>query len=142
MFLSSGCVMYRIDGCKLTFVKPDYLDRNRVVSKYDIKILERAMAIFNSEEKWNYKGDRLCFYERWSLFCSLAKASIDVVGRYKHRRVIMQEIRFTIDGHFPTRWRHHRMQDFNNHKETTFKDIMMVFNMTKSRLDNRFFGQK
>jgi len=99
--------------------------------------------LLSNEEKWNREDDRLCFYkEKWSLFCALAKASIEITGKYKHRRVAMQEIRFTINDNFPERWREHQLMEFNNHPATTFRDIRQVLEDTKKHLESRYQGNK
>jgi len=113
----------------------------RAVTEMDIKILETAIEILGDGSHWKKGGDRLCFYdEQWSLFCSLAMASVDIAEKYKHRRVAIQEVRFTIDDNFPERWEVHRLMDFNNHSATVFEDIKWVLEETKRRLLARYQG--
>lgn len=119
------------------------MNRERLVSVEDLKILEMTTDLLSNEEKWNREDDRLCFYkEKWSLFCALAKASIEITGKYKHRRVAIQEIRFTINDNFPERWRAHQLMEFNNHPATTFRDIRQVLEDTKKHLESRYQDNK
>jgi len=119
------------------------MNRERVVSEEDIKILVRASEILGDEKQWNRKGDRLCFYDgKWNLFCALAKASVEVTGEYKHRRVAMQETRFTVGDNFPDRWKVHELVDFNNHESTSFNDIKWVLDETRMRLEKRYQNGK
>lgn len=139
IFSLSGCLLYRTDNGELSFFKPYYMDRDRVVTKEDLQILTRATEILSNETQWNRKGNRLCFYDaKWSLFCALAKASVEVTGVYKHRRVAMQETRFTINDKFPIRWKIHQLMDFNNHEATRFSDIKSVLEETRMRLERRY----
>lgn len=115
------------------------MDRERPVTKEDLEILETALAILDNESAWNREDDRLCFHdEKWSLFCSLEKASVKVAGKYNHRCVAIQEVRFTIDDNFPERWKIHQLMDFNNHKSTRFNDLQWVLKETKKRLEIRY----
>jgi len=63
-------------------------------------------------------------------------------GKYKHRRVAMQEIRFTINDNFPESWREHQLMAFNNRPVTTFRDIRQVPEDTKKRLESRYQDNK
>jgi len=135
-FSISGCLYKDENG--FSFFKPYYMDRNRTVTADDIKILDTAALILDKPEHWGHDYNRLClFKDKWSLFCALAKASIDVTGEYKHRRVAMQEVRFTVNEQFPGRWKIHQLMDFNNHKDTTYLDIRKVLDDTKKRLEAR-----
>jgi len=139
MFPLSGCLYSTDDGVSL--FKPYYLDRDRIVEDEDIQILAIALDLLADENQWNRKDDRLCFYEeKWSLFCALAKASteVNVNAEYRHRRVALQEVRFTIDDNFADRWRVHKLMEFNNHSDTSFKDIRQVLLESKKRLEARY----
>lgn len=133
-----GCVLYQTDD-GLSFFKPYYMNRERQVTEQDLIILDRALELLENQEDWNKQDDRLCFYEeKWSLFCALAKASVDVIGKYNHRRVAIQETRFTINDNFRGRWVKHQLMDFNNHKLTKFSEIQWVIKETKNRLRKRY----
>ena len=133
----TGCLFYKTES-GFSFFKPDYMHRDRPVTEQDAQILERALQLMQEQGELMKQDDRFCFCgEKWSLFCAMAKASVDITGQYSHRRVAMQELRFTIDDHFNQRWRYHRLEDFNNHQETTFGDVIWVLNETHARLLRR-----
>ncbi len=90
-----------------------YEQRNQPVAKDDFLILKRADEILSDKTKWNRKDDRTCKPEDkvWSLFCALQKASIEVLGKYDHRRVALQEVRFAIEDVTKGRDFEHRMMD-------------------------------
>ncbi len=60
------------------------------------------------------------------MFCSLYKASIDILGEYNHRRAGMQIVRFTLEKYEYGRVKEHRLMDWNNHPYTTFEDVNKV----------------
>lgn len=80
-------------------VEPAYEERDQPVTKDDLLILERSDKILSDETKWNRKDNRVCKPDDkiWSLFCALQKASVEVLGKYHHRRAALQEIRFAIE---------------------------------------------
>jgi hypothetical protein len=63
---------------------------------------------------------------KFSLFCSLYKASFDIAGEYIHRRSAMQIIRFTLKKYENGRVKEHRLMDWNNHPDTTFEEVKKV----------------
>ena len=105
-------------------------NRYLVFDSTDLKIIQRAISLFPDETKWSQKDDRECEDDmakgKFSLFCALFKASIDVTGEYIHRRPAMQIVRFTIEKHGIDRVEHHRMMDWNNHPATTFNEVKNV----------------
>ena len=96
----------------------------------DLKIIQRADSILTDRSKWNKQDDRLCeddiAEEKYSLFCALYKASIDVSGEYIHRRPAIQAVRFTLEKYESGRVKDHRLMDWNNHADTTFEEVKMV----------------
>lgn len=90
----------------------------------------------SDETKWNRKDDRACRPEvkEWSIFCALEKASIEVLGRYDHRRPALQEVRFAIEDVTQGREFEHRLMDFNNLPTTQFKDIKKVLTMATEKV--------
>jgi hypothetical protein len=91
-------------------------------------ILKRADEILSDETKWNRKDDRTCRPEDkvWSLFCALQKASVEVLGKYDHRRVALQEVRFAVEDVTKGMEFEHRLMGYNNLPTTQFKDIKQV----------------
>lgn len=93
----------------------------------DVQILKRANDILLSESVWSKEDDRKCqddiYSNKYSLFCALYKASIDVVGEYDHRKPALQQVRWIIDNQYKERLAGHRLMDFNNHSNTKFEEI-------------------
>jgi hypothetical protein len=108
---------------------PQYERRDQTVSKEDLRILQRADQILAVESKWNRHDTRDCppSDKTWSLFCALQKASIDVLGKYDHRRAALQEVRFVVeDTTEADKLGGHRLMGFNNLPTTRFADVKRV----------------
>jgi len=121
-----------------------YERRDQPVTKDDLLILKRADEILSDETKWNRKDDRTCRPEdkEWSLFCALEKASIEVLGKYDHRRAALQEVRFAIEGVTQGKEFEHRLMDFNNLPATQFKDIKKVLKMAAEKVAGKLKEEK
>ena len=117
-------------------VKPAYERRDQPVTKDDLLILKRADTILSNEKKWNRKDTRDCNPEDtvWSLFCALQKASIEVLGKYDHRRAALQEVRFAVEDATKGKDFEHRLMDFNNLPTTQFADIKQVLRTAAERV--------
>ena len=93
----------------------------------DIQILKEANDILINESVWSKADDRKCQDDidlnKYSLFCALYKASIDVLGEYNHRKAALQQVRWVIDSQYKERLNGHRLMDFNNHENTNFEDV-------------------
>src|SRR5579864_5301738 len=78
-------------------------NRDLVFDQSDLKIIQKADSILSDSTKWNKQDDRQCTDDiatgKYSLFCALYKASIDVTGKYIHRRAAMQAVRFAVERH-------------------------------------------
>jgi hypothetical protein len=118
--------------------------RDQPVSADDVRILQRADEILSDETRWNRQDDRTCEPEdtTWSLFCALQKASIEVLGKYDHRRAALQEVRFAIEDVTNGREFEHRLMDYNNLPETQFQDIKQVLKMATDRVTARLEEKK
>ena len=83
----------------------------------DIQILKRANNILLNESVWSKEDDRKCQDDidsnKYSLFCALYKASIDIVGKYDHRKPALQQVRWIIDNQYKERLAGHRLMDFD-----------------------------
>jgi len=101
-----------------------------VFDSTDLRIIQKADSILSDETKWNKDDDRYCFDDihkgKYSLFCALHKASVDITGEYEHRRPVMQQVRFIIDKSGKDRVINHRLMDWNNHPETSFREVKQV----------------
>lgn len=107
------------------------------VTADDVHILERADAILSSETAWNRADTRECPQGeiKVSLYCALQTASVDVLGRYDHRRASLQEVRFVIEER--RKEYEHRLMGFNNDPATAFGDIKQVLGSAKERVKKR-----
>jgi len=105
-------------------------NRNLIFDSLDLKIIQRADSILSEPSKWNKQDDRECHDDiangKYSLFCSLFKASIDITGAYVHRRPGMQLVRFTVEKYENGRVKEHRIMDWNNHPDTSFEELKKV----------------
>ena len=128
----------------MTQDKPAYEQRDQPVTKDDLLILKRTDEILSDETKWNRKDDRTCKPEdkTWSLFCALQKASVEVLGKYDHRRAALQEVRFAIEDVTKGREFNHRLMDYNNLATTQFKDIKQVLKIATEKVAARLKEKK
>jgi len=133
-------VVVLIAATTLRAQTPDDSDIRPPVTKDDVRIVQRARQILNSQEKWNRADNRVCPAEAktFSLYCALEKATDEVTGNFKHRGAAMQEARFVIEDVAPD-WKkyNHRLMDYNNDPKTTFADIQNVFRLLEDRIAKR-----
>jgi len=117
--------------------------RDRTVSAEDLAILTRADEILSSPSVWNRRDTRICNQgdTAWSLFCALEKASIYVLGEYRHREVALQEVRFAVEDASNGARFEHRLMDYNNLPTTTFEDIKHVLAVATERVAARLAAQ-
>jgi hypothetical protein len=116
--------------CQLSYGQENAENRNLVFDSMDLKIIKRADAILSDSLKWSKQDDRECADDiatgNYSLYCALYKASIEIMGEYVHRRAAMQIVRFTLEKYDSGRVKNHRLMDWNNHPDTTFKEVKKV----------------
>jgi len=105
-------------------------------SKEDIMIVRRAKEILSSPDVWNRKDTRECppNQESYSIFCAMLKASGEVTGSVHYRQPAMQAFREAINEIGADRIDKHRIQDWNNHPDTTFIEVQQLFDKTEVRL--------
>jgi hypothetical protein len=118
---------------------PDYEQRGQPVDENDLRILDGAAALLADESHWNRHDTRECEAKATtlSLFCALHKASIEVLGKYDHRRVALQEVRFAVEEVSGGREFEHRLMDFNNLPETSIGDVRKVLAIAHFRVTER-----
>jgi len=119
-------------------------DARPPVTKADVRIVQRAREILNSQSKWNRADTRECPADAktFSLYCALEKATNEVSGKFEHRGAAMQEARFVIDDIAPNRKNYnHRLMDYNNDPTTTFADIQKFFRLLQDRISKRLTEQ-
>ena len=115
--------------------------RDQPVTPDDVRILLRADELLKDESVWNRNDDRECEDDeatgKRSLFCSLHRASIDILGAYDHRRVALQEVRFAVEDATSDQDFEHRLRDFNNLPTTGLADIKRVLRVATDRMKSR-----
>lgn len=124
-----------------------YEARDLPATRGDLLTLQRAAELLASETAWNRNDDRQCADDeannKRSLYCALERASRDVHGTHdprvvtNHRRIALQEVRFTIEDATQGRQLNHRLMDFNNLPETDFADIQGVLTRATERVRAR-----
>lgn len=63
----------------------------------------------------------------------LKKASVDVLGEYKSRRVALQEVRFAFQDQTNNRKFALRLKDYKNLPETSLSELLSVLAVAKLR---------
>lgn len=85
---------------------------------HELAILSRARALMMDGRSWNRRDNRVCdgsgYPYKWSLFCALHQASIEVDSDYRHLRPAVRAVRQAIERRSPERKYAHMLQDFNN----------------------------
>jgi hypothetical protein len=123
-------LLFALVSFHLSFGQEPVENRNLMFDSVDLRIIQRADSILSDSLKWNKHDDRECTDDiatgNYSLYCALYKASIDIAGEYVHRRAAMQIVRFTLEKYDSGRVTNHRLMDWNNHPETTFKEVKKV----------------
>jgi hypothetical protein len=109
----------------------------------DIRILDRASELLSDESKWNRSDNRECLPRAptVSLFCALHAASIEVLGRYDHRRAALEAVRLAIAEVSNGRRFEHRLMDFNNLPTTMLSDVQRVLAMARAKIVARHADQ-
>jgi hypothetical protein len=115
--------------------------RDQPVAPDDVRILTKAAELLKDESAWNRADDRECTDDeatgKRSLFCALQRACIEVLGKYDHRRVALQEVRFAVEDATRGRDFEHRLRDFNNLPTTRLADIQAVLKVAMDRVRSR-----
>ena len=103
---------------------------NLVFDSLDLKIVQKADAILSDSSKWNKADDQQCEddinTERYSLFCALYKASIDITGEYIHRRPGVEMVKLSVNKYGQRRAVTDKIIGWNNHSDTTFEELKKV----------------
>jgi hypothetical protein len=95
----------------------------------DKEILERASTIITSDAVWNRADNRKCPADatKWSIYCAVERAMIEVTGGFNHRRPAGQLVREIVDERSANRNYSHRMMDYNNDPRTALADVRSLF---------------
>lgn len=112
---------------------------DRVVDASDLAILDHSLALITTDSEWNRADTRQCdpADTKFTLFCALQKASMEVLGQYEHRRAALQEVRFAVEEATVGRQYEHRLRDFNNDPHTTLADLRSVIVIARQRVAAR-----
>jgi len=120
-------------------------NKELVFDSTDLRIIQKTDSILSDETKWNRDDNRYCFDDihkgRYSLFCALYKASVDITGEYEHRRPVMQQVRFIIDKYGQDRVINHRLMDWNNHTETSFGEVKQVLKEATDSIEIQLYNR-
>src|SRR5437763_140502 len=123
---------------------PPSLHAQENILKYtpnDLSIIEHAEALLSDSTKWNRRDDRECADDiasgKYSLYCALYKASIEVTGKFDHRSAAMEIVRYTVEKHYSSRVKDHRLMDWNNHSATTFAEVKAVLQEASAKIRRR-----
>jgi hypothetical protein len=106
-------------------------------SELDHEIVRRAAAILSSEAVWNRADTRDCSPEdtKWSIYCAMEKATIEVTGGFHHRRPALQVVRKIVEERSAKRPYKHRLMDYNNDPATRFADVQTLFAEALRRME-------
>jgi hypothetical protein len=115
------------------------IDSSREVapSSVDREIVERAAQILSSDRVWNRADDRHCPGDatKWSIYCAMEKATVEVTGAFHHRRPALQVVRAIVDQRTTGRPYDHRLMDYNNDPTTHLGDVQSLFAEAIERID-------
>jgi hypothetical protein len=113
-FELSSNLSFRVDAPHE--VAPNALDR---------QIVQRASAILTSESVWNRTDNRKCpaAATKWSLYCAMERAAIEVTGGFSHRRPALEVVRVLVEQKSAGRQYEHRLMDWNNDPRTHLSDV-------------------
>ncbi|HEY3932983.1 MAG TPA: hypothetical protein VGL65_00025 [Gemmatimonadales bacterium] len=105
-------------------------------SPLDRQILERAATIITSDSVWNRADNRKCpvTAKRWSIYCAVEQAEIEVAGGFHHRRPAMELVREIVDERTAAKTYQHRLMGYNNDPSTTLADVKSLFQAALSRI--------
>lgn len=108
-----------------------HIDTTREIAPnaVDREILVRASKIISSDSVWNRADNRKCppAATKWSIYCAVEQAQIEVAGGFHHRRPAGELVREVVDERTKNRNYNHRMMDYNNDPTTTLADVRSLF---------------
>lgn len=109
----------------------------------DLAVIKRARQLLANPALWNRADTRECppAATRFSLYCALQRAEIEVHGKTAHRGAALQQARFAVDRLTAGRRYQHRLMEYNNDPRTRFEDLAKVFDATEQRLRARLAAQ-
>jgi hypothetical protein len=126
-FIASSTLDFDLDTAHE--VAPDALDRS---------IVRRAAAILSTTAVWNRADNRECPNDAraWSIYCAMAKATVEITGAFQHRRPALEVVREIVDERAATRNYQHRLMDYNNDPTTRLSDVQGLFTEALARMND------
>jgi hypothetical protein len=106
-------------------------------SDLDREIVRHAAAILRSEAVWDRADTRECHPSdsKWSIYCAMEKATIDVTGGFHHRRPALELVRKIVEERSANRPYKHRLMNYNNDPRTQFVDVQTLFAEALKRME-------
>jgi hypothetical protein len=100
--------------------------------------VKRAAVILSSERVWNRADTRECSPAdtKWSIYCAMEKATVEVAGGFHHRRLALQVVRKIVEERSAGKPYKHRLMDYNNDPATRFADVQTLFTEALQRMKN------
>lgn len=97
----------------------------------DVKISSRARSLLNTAAKWNRSETSECAPNPKTdgLFCALVQARLDITGDSKTRTAAFAEARAVVEELTQGRKYEHRLMEYNNDRNTTFRDVENVLQL-------------
>ena len=102
----------------------------------DVEILSSSLSRLSSIPIWDREDDRDCGNDgpgHVSLFCLMAAAVEERMGRYHHSQPAFDVVRSVINERYPERLHGHGLMDFNNDAATTLQDLRTVLELSVAR---------
>ncbi len=102
--------------------------QNRQFDAFFIKTAKQAI--------WNKNDNRTCppNPDKWSLFCALTQATVEVSGGVHYRQPAHEKVREVLNEVGGNRVKTHRLMDYNNHPDTTLQDVHNLLIKAKARI--------
>lgn len=102
----------------------------------DVQIINRALELLSSQAIWNKNDNRICppNPDKWSLFCALTQATVEVSGGVHYRQPAHEKVREVLNEVGGDRVKTHRLMDYNNHPNTTLEDIRNLLIEARKRI--------
>lgn len=102
----------------------------------DLKIIERTIVLLGNEAVWDKNDTRTCLAnpKKWSLFCALTQATVEISGGVHYRQPAHEKVREVLNEVGGDRVKTHRLMDYNNHPQTTLNDVHQILIQAKARI--------
>ncbi|MEP5613920.1 MAG: hypothetical protein ABJP45_16835 [Cyclobacteriaceae bacterium] len=103
----------------------------------DLEVLQRTKQLLGIRSSWNHEDDRRCdddmSAKRWSLYCALKQAYLDLTGDFNHRAAGLNVVRESISEVNPE-WKYkHQLMEFNN--DETYDEVIDLLNLSIEKMN-------